>query len=609
MPETPMHRGPLARFFRDRLGFEFVSRIYLYSVLIGLVSGLGAVIFTYGLELTRFLLVEKLAGFRPIRSSGAIRFDFSFFGAPSGEEYLWLLLLLPGLGGLIGGWLTHRFAPEAQGAGTDAMIDAFHNQRGQIRPIVAPVKALATIITLSSGGAAGQQGPLVQIGAGLGSWIGTRLKLSAAQRRILLLAGTAGGLGAIFRAPLGAAIASVEVLYREDFESDALIPCVISSFVAYSLYMAVFGFAHIFTLPDLLFTDVRELIFYLILGFLCALVGIFYVKSLRFARRVFDRVPLPRYWVVCCGGLLVGVLAFVDPRVLGAGFGVIQQALDGALGLRALLILALLKVLASSCTVSSGGAGGVFGPSLFIGGMLGGAVGLLGQQYFPDIAHQPAAYIVVGMASFFGAVANTPLAALILVIEMSGSYHLLPPLMLVSALALIFARNFSVYENQVQNKFHSPAHVKDLTVNVLQNLRVREVFPMLQNTTEAVVSNELAYFSLNALSKKLGHLHFVVVNADNQLRGMISLDDLDVPEDEFLRNLILIEDMVVDNVSPLDPEDNLHEALQRLLDSGYDKLPVVETAADGEESFRGYIMYLDLMRVYNEEVAKFEGKE
>ena len=132
---------------------------------------------------------------------------------------------------------------------------------------------------------------------------------------------------------------------------------------------------------------------------------------------------------------------------------------------------------------------------------------------------------------------------------------------------------------------------------------------MLQNTTEAVVSNELAYFSLNALSKKLGHLHFVVVNADNQLRGMISLDDLDVPEDEFLSNLILIEDMVVDNVSPLDPEDNLHEALQRLLDSGYDKLPVVETAADGEESFRGYIMYLDLMRVYNEEVAKFEGKE
>ena len=526
-----MHRGRLARFFRDWLGFEFVSRIYLYSSLIGLISGLCAIIFTYSLELAHFLLVEKLAGFRPIRYSGTIHFDFSFLGAPSGGEHLWLLLLLPALGGLISGWLTYRFAPEAQGAGTDAIIDAFHNQRGQIRPIVAPTKALSTIITLSSGGAAGQQGPLMQIGASLGSWIGARLKLSAAQRRILLLAGTAGGLGAIFRAPLDAAITSVEVLYREDFESDALIPCVISSFVAYSLYMAVFGFSYIFTLPDLLFANIRELIFYLILGFLCALVGIIYVKSLRFARRLFNRLPLPNYWVVCCGGLLVGGLAFVDPRVLGAGFGVIQQGLDGELDLRALLILALLKIIASSCTVSSGGAGGVF------------------------------------------------------------------------------AHNFSIYQNQVQNKFHSLAHVKYLTVNVLQNLRVREVLPMLQNTTEAVISNELAYFSLNALSKKLGHLHFVVVNADNKLRGMISLDDLDVPEDEFLRNLILIEDIVVDNVSPLDLDDDLRETLQRLLDSGYDKLPVVETAEDGEGSFRGYIMYLDLIRVYNEEVAKFEGKE
>ena len=520
-----------------------------------------------------------------------------------------LLLLLPALGGLLSGYLTHRFAPEAQGAGTDAMIDAFHNQRGHIRPIVAPVKALATIVTLASGGAAGQQGPLVHIGAGLGSWVGDKLKLSVAQRRILLLAGTAGGLGAIFRAPLGAAIASVEVLYREDFESDALIPCVISSFVAYALYIAVFGFSHIFALPDQLFTDVRELVFYLVLGFFCALVGIFYVKTLRLARTLFDRLPLPRYWIVCCGGLLVGLVAFIDPRVLGDGFGVIQQGLDGELAIRAFLALALLKILASSCTISSGGSGGVFGPSLFIGGMLGGAVGLLGQQYFPHIVHQPAAYIVVGMASFFGAVANTPLAALILVIEMSGSYHLLPPLMVVSALALIFARNFSIYQNQVQNKFHSPAHIKDLTVDVLHNLQVREVFPRLKNTSEAIVSNRLSYFSLSTLSKKLGHLHFVVTNDNGGLRGMISLEDLDLPEDEMLRNLVLVEDMVVDDVGAIDAEDNLHEALQKLLDSGYDKLPVMNTTDEGESEFWGYLMHSDLMRVYHEEVIRLEGQD
>ena len=159
------------------------------SALIGLIAGLGAVLFTYGLELAKFLLVEKLAGYRQIHPHNRALFDFSFFDAPTYGEYLWLLLLLPALGGLLSGYLTHRFAPEAQGAGTDAMIDAFHNQRGHIRPIVAPVKALATIVTLASGGAAGQQGPLVHIGAGLGSWVGDKLKLSVAQRRIFVAGG------------------------------------------------------------------------------------------------------------------------------------------------------------------------------------------------------------------------------------------------------------------------------------------------------------------------------------------------------------------------------------------------------------------------------------
>ena len=241
--------------------------------------------------------------------------------------------------------------------------------------------------------------------------------------------------------------------------------------------------------------------------------------------------------------------------------------------------------------------------------MLGGAVGLLGQQYFPDIVHQPAAYIVVGMASFFGAVANTPLAALILVTEMSGSYHLLPPLMVVSALALIFARNFSIYQNQVQNKFHSPAHIKDLTVDVLHNLQVREVFPRLKNTSEAIVSNRLSYFSLSSLSKKLGHVHFVVTDDSGGLRGMISLEGLDLPEDEMLCNLVLIEDMVNDDVGAIDAEDNLHEALQKLLDSDYDKLPVMHTINEGEGEFWGYLMYSDLMRVYHEEVTRLAGHD
>ena len=607
--ETLPPHTRLIRILRERLRLEFASRLYIFSVLVGVISGLGAVLFTYGLELATFLCVEKLAGFPQSHPAGHIDFDFSFLGTAVYAHRTWALVLLPALGGLISGYLVYRFAPEAEGPGTNAVIDAFHNHRGFIRPIVPLVKALTTITTLASGGSGGREGPMSQIGAGLGSWLGTRLKLSTPQRRILLLAGRAGGLGAIFRAPLGSAIASVEALYREDFESDALVPCVISSIVAYSIYMGVFGFSHIFAMPDLYFTDVRELFFYLVLGSICALVGILYVKVFfGFRDHFFRKLKLPGYLVVSLGGLMVGLLALVEPRVLGVGFGVMQEGISGYLGLQAFLVLAFLKIIATSCTISSGGSGGVFGPSLFIGGMVGGAVGAVGQHYFPDIVQQPAAYMVVGMASFFAAVANVPLAALILVTEMTGTYHLLPPLMLVSVFALIFTRGFSIYEAQVRNKFHSPAHLKDFTVDVLENLRVSEVFPRLENTSEAIVTNTMSYFSLRDFSKKTGDLHFVVVDGDNQLRGMIRADDLDLPEDEFLKNLILIEDLLVETVEPIEDGDDLHQALDKLMSSGFDKLPVVRRE-DPEEEFLGYMMYQDLLRIYHEEIERLAEQE
>ncbi len=604
MTETaPKPHTRLGQFLQNYLGVN-ASRIYLYSILVGVLSGLGAALFAYGLELVHFVFMKKLAGFAMPKAAGANTFDFSFLGDPAANFHLWILVLLPAIGALIGGLLVYRWAPEAAGPGADAMIDAFHNRRGIIRPVVVPIKTLATIFTLGSGGSAGREGPVTQIGGALGSWLATLLKLSTEQRRILLLAGVAGGVGAIFRAPLGGALTSVEVPYREDFESDALIPCVISSFTAYSVYMWLFGFSRIFAIPPLYFTDVRELFLYLALGAVCALAGILYVQMLQFFREhFFGRLRLPSYLLAALGGLLVGLMALLDTRILGSGFGVLQAGINGQLGLRILLLLAFLKAVSSCCTAASGGSGGLFGPSLFIGGMLGGAVGLAGQHYFPDIVQQPAAYVVVGMASFFGAVANTPLAALIIVGEMSGSYELLPPLMVVGAIALIFARRFSIYRNQVQNKFHSPAHLKHFTMDVLQNLRVSDVLPRLHNTSEAVVHNEMPYFSLNALSKKIGHLHFVVLDGEERLRGMIRLDDLELPDDEFLKNLILIEDVLAEGYDPLYEDDDLHVAMEKLFRSSFDKLPILRREENGE-TFLGYITYQDLLHIYNDEIAK-----
>lgn len=595
---------------REAFSFDFSTRIFLYAALTGLVSGLAAVLFTWGLGFGQRLFMEHLAGFPQSLPAGEAQFSFDFLGTPHYDRRLWLLVLLPGLGGLLSG-LVCRWAPEARGPGTGAVISAFHNHRGVISLLVAPIKALATILTLATGGAAGREGPVMQIGASLGSWIGQRLGLSATQRRILLLAGCAGGLGAIFRAPLGGAVTSVEVLYREDFESDALIPCVTASIVAYAVYMSVFGFSHIFRFPDLLFTDLRELWAYLILGGVCAIAGIVYVKVFQtFRDKLFRRLPLPLWSVPAVGGLLVGAMALLDVRVLGGGFGVLQQAIDGEVALRAMIMLAFMKMLATSCTVGSGGSGGVFGPSVFIGGMLGGVIGTLGHAWYPDIVLEPAAYVVVGMGSFLAGVANTPLAALIMVTEMTGSYHLLPPLMVVAAVALILTRKVSIYDDQVQNRFHSPAHLKDFTVDVLENVLVTDAMARLELTTEAMVSNETPYFTLSALARRLGHLHFVVTDGDGNLRGMIRLDELDLPEDETLRHLILIEDMLVEEVEPIYTSDDLHQALQKLLASGFDKLPVVQRAHGDEDSgLHGYLMYSDLLRLYDEEMARVDKAE
>jgi len=595
-----MHR--IFHTIRTALRPDFGTRIYLLSLVVGLVGGGAAIAFTYGLEFARFICLEWAAGFRPVHPAGEITFDFSGLAVSLYEGRTWVLLLLPALGGLVGGYITWRLAPEASGPGTSAVIDAFHNRRGVVRLVVAPVKALATVVTLATGGSAGKEGPMVQIGASLGSWLGQRLRLSATQRRLLLLAGTSAGLGAIFRAPLGGAVRTVEVLYQEDFESDALIPCVISSIVAYSFYMGVFGFSHIFDFPGALFTDVRELVAYLALGVICALGGLLYIHVFSALRdRFFGRLPLPPYMVTALGGLLVGAIALYDQRVLYTGFGVVQQGLWGQLGLRALLTLALLKILATACTIGSGGSGGVFGPSLFIGGMLGGAVGLVVGQLFPSLPAEPAAYMVVGMASFLAAVSNTPLAALIMVTEMTGSYHLLPPLMLVSAFALIFTRRFSIYQNQVANKFRSPAHLKDFTVDVLQNLRVADILPGLRHAADPVVTNDTPYYSLDAVSRRLGLLHFIVVDGERRVLGMIRLDELELPADEALRSLVLIEDTAVTPVEAVEAGDDLHRALEKVLSSGFDKLPVVEEAGG---ALVGHLTHQDILRLYDEEVDR-----
>ena len=251
-----------------------VSRWMFYSVLIGFVAALGAAAFFFSLEWLKYFVLDYLAGY-PVEPPAG---EHLVHGMPHGTPIPWILFLAPAVGGLISGFIVYTWAPEAEGHGTDAMIDAFHNKQGEIRTRVPYVKSVASVVTLATGGSAGREGPIAQIGAGFGSWLGRVFNLDSKERRILMLAGCAGGLGAIFRAPLGAAITSIEVLYTEDFETEAIIPCVMSSVVAYSVFTFIFGYQPIFATPTLIFSDPRELLLYAVLGLVCVPVGWFYSR-------------------------------------------------------------------------------------------------------------------------------------------------------------------------------------------------------------------------------------------------------------------------------------------------------------------------------------------
>jgi len=577
-------------------------RMLLYGMVIGCLSSLAAMAFFFSLEFVQHTLFGGLCDYYVSQPAGERLFP------PTGGDspVSWLFFLLPIFGGLLSGFIIYRFAPEAEGVGTEAMINTFHNKRGVIRGRVPYLKALASIITLGTGGSVGREGPISQIGAGLGSFLATRLHLGVRQRRILLLAGAAGGLGAIFRSPLGAAISAVEVLYAEDMESEALLPSVISSVTAYTIFSAIFGYDRIFAIPPVDYTRMAELPFYLVLGLICIPLGIFYVKMFHGMRtRFFDRIKVPRMLKPAIGGLFVALRGLALPQVYGTSWGMVQEALLGEVAIAAMLTIAAAKMFATAFTLQSGGSGGVFGPTLFVGGMIGGVVGQVGQMLAPGIVTQPHAYIMVGMAAFFAGVANAPLGVLLMVCEITGGYNLIAPLLLVSVIAILFSRGYSIFPSQVPDKFHSPAHLGDVTFNVLEDIRVESVFHAV---------DEMPLFPHNMKLSQLpewvrdSDVHMILVSDKRgRLVGYLPGDTLRaIPEKGAMANLVILFD-IMERYHPVRSDTDLFHALRQLRRYHQKALPV--EGPDGRPL--GCILADDIMDAYaNEVFRKSEmGKE
>ncbi len=596
--ESPAPSHPL-RWFPEFLELSHrrlrpQARLLGLSLVVGIIAGIGAILFFVACQVIFRLSLDGIAGYRPHSPGG----EPPLFAETSEALRPWLLLIVPTLGGILSGFLVYTLAPEAEGHGTDAAIDAYHHHQGQIRPRVPLVKIVASALTLGTGGSGGREGPIAQIGAGFGSFLGNLLRLRPPERRILMAAGMGAGVAAIFRAPLAGALFASEVLYRSpDFESEVIIPSGLASVIAYCTFGLAFGWAPLFSLPpDLLgvltFNQPLHLVSYTILALFLVVLAMFYTRSFYALTHGFHRLSLRPHFKPAIGAFLTGVLGVALYYLLGQetqvlavmsfGYGALQDAMivspaaEGSLFLALVLFaIAVGKILTTGLTIGSGGSGGVFGPSMVIGGCAGGALGIFLHWLWPALVPHPACFVIVGMAGFFAAAAKTPFSTLVIVSEMTGNYNLLLPTLWVCALTFLLSDEQSIYSSQVESRSRSPAHQGDYVREVLTGLKVEQFLSPHQKVPVLHLGDSLE--TVMDLLDSTSYSALPVTNEEGHLLGVVSLEQVHLAS-RFpnLRSIILAADLMRTDVVPLHPSDPLDFALELLVENNLLELPVVD---------------------------------
>lgn len=433
----------------------YVRKWLVLGIVIGIIAGLGAVVFYWALTQATQLLLVELGGYTPPSAAG----DGGGDGSGSFSR-AWAIPVVVCLGGLVSGLLVFTLAPEAEGHGTDAAIEAYHKDPKMIRVRAVLVKLVASAITIGSGGSGGREGPTAQISAGFGSLLARTLNLSLRDGRIAVAVGIGSGIGAIFGAPLGGALLCGAIVFKEDFDFDVLIPGLITSIVSYCVFGTFLGFGPLFgyVATDYRFDDPVQLVWFAVVGVLAGLVGLCYSKGFYLAVDLFRRLPIARFLRPALGGLMVGLLALAIPQVLGSGYGWVQESVTRAdlmaIPLWVILVLPLAKILATALSIGSGGSGGIFGPGMVIGAFTGAAVWRVLEPIAPAVPDSPAPFVIAGMMACFGSVARAPLAVMIMVAEMTGSITLLAPAMISVGLAYLIVRRSgeTIYRAQLPGR-------------------------------------------------------------------------------------------------------------------------------------------------------------
>ena len=567
--------------FADSIKMRENSFVLTVAVFIGMIGGFGAV----GIQ---YLIHE---------------FQHLFWGDEfnldtiSNVSYLYRIAI-PTLGGIFVGFIIQYVAKEAKGHGVPEVMEAIIMRNGIIRPRVVFAKLIASAVYIASGGSVGREGPVIQIGSAVGSTIGQFFRVNAKRMRTFVACGAASGIAAAFNAPVAGALFAVEVILG-DFAVPQFSAVVISSVMATVISRTYLGDYPAFEVPEYQLGSPIELVFYVVLGLLAAGVALLFIRVLYSSEEFFDKKKWPEPVKAGLGGLGIGLIGLIFPQIYGVGYDTITGALNNTLIWQIALSLVFVKILATSLSLGSGGSGGVFAPSLFLGAMLGSFFGSLLSQIFPDMNISPGAYALVAMGGVVAAATHGPIAAILIIFEMSGDYKIMLPLMITCIISTVLAmklREESIYTLKLKLRGINIFGGREL--NVLKTLKVQDIY---RKSVEIIRESDAFP---NIVEKMAGsqHNYFYVVDENSKILGSVSLNEIrqTILDYDNLKNLLIASDIMNPKVITVNPDDNLDEVMKTFGHYNLDELPVV-TKTNGNEIL-GSIWQHDVIETYNKQI-------
>ena len=562
--------------------FSEYIRLTLLAVLVGFVAGLASIIFKNMIHLFQNLFWKAP----------------SIISAVSSQPWF-LTILIPAAGGLFIGPLIYYGAREAKGHGVPEIMEALIFRGGQIRTRVVTIKALASAMCIGSGGSVGREGPIVQISSSLASSVGRLFRIKERGMRTLVAAGAAAGIGGTFNAPIAGALFAVEVLLGE-FGVFSFSPIIIASVISTLTTRFISDDLSAFSVPEYSLISVWEIGPYILLGIAGGLVAIIFIKALYFFEDKFDGILIHPLLKPILGGLLIGAIGLGLPHIFGVGYDSIDACLQNHLGLWLALLLVFAKIISTSLTLGSGGSGGVFAPSLFLGAMTGNFIGSVFHHYFPSSISSPGAFSLVGMGAVVAAATHAPITAIIIIFELTGDYKIILPLMLSSIIASFMTAGIhreSIYTMKLKRRGILFKEGREL--NILRSLFVRDfisrdyhVFPNTENVGKIIDQ---------AISRK--YHSFQIVDSDNNYVGCFSLNQLktSVLQKDLLESIIIAQDLAVPGIE-IDFFANLEQAMEIL-----GREDVAEIAVLKNKKLIGVVKRKDVIEAYNHEISMREA--